>query len=83
MMNLRDWKKQRLLIEMSQMFRKDFSKRARFYIVFLFAEFLITSPLPDEIGIIILAGLTHIGIKKIALISFILHFIEILIMLMI
>jgi len=51
------------------------------YLVYLFAGILIASPLPDEIGIIILAGLTRINLKILTIISFVLNTIGIIILL--
>ena len=43
------------------------------YMMYLFAGIMIVSPLPDEIGVSMLAGLTTINQFKFALISFFLH----------
>ena len=53
----------------------------RHYLFYIFAGILIATPLPDEIGISMLAGLTTIKPLKLALISFVLHFIAIFIIL--
>lgn len=45
----------------------------RHYLLYLFAGIIIASPLPDEIGISMLAGLTTIKISTIMWIGFILH----------
>lgn len=45
----------------------------RHYLIYVFAGILIATPLPDEIGISMLAGLTTIHPKKLAVICFILH----------
>ena len=45
----------------------------RHYLLYVFAGIIITSPLPDEIGISMLAGLTTIKASTIALMGFILH----------
>jgi uncharacterized membrane protein YdjX (TVP38/TMEM64 family) len=57
-----------------------FSHKARLYILYALAGILIASPLPDEAGVIMLAGLTHIKVSKMAIISFIFNTIGILIM---
>jgi len=44
----------------------------RHYLLYLFAGIAITSPLPDELGVSMLAGLTTINPIKLAIISFLL-----------
>ena len=44
--------------------------RIKHYLLYVFSGLIIASPLPDEIGVSILAGLTHIKPFKLALISF-------------
>ncbi len=52
------------------------------YLLYLFAGILIALPiLPDEIGVSMLAGLTTINPKKLAIISFILHSVAIFLIL--
>lgn len=43
------------------------------YLFYSIIGILIASPLPDEIGLSMIAGLTHIKAKPLAVISFILH----------
>lgn len=45
----------------------------RHYFLYIFAGIIIATPLPDEIGVSMLAGLTTVNPKKLAIISFILH----------
>lgn len=61
--------------------KKDFSKRVRNYLLYTFAGFAIASPLPDEFGVTMLAGLTHIKPFSFAVISFIMKFLGALIIL--
>ena len=49
----------------------------RHYLLYIFAGILIATPLPDEMGVSMLAGLTTIRPLKLALISFVLHSIAI------
>jgi hypothetical protein len=56
-----------------------FSHRARLYFLYALAGIIIASPLPDEAGVTMLAGLTHIKIKVMAVISFVFNTIGILI----
>jgi hypothetical protein len=47
------------------------------YLVYIFAGLALATPVPDEIGVAMLAGLTTIKPSKLAIISFILHAIPI------
>jgi len=53
----------------------------RHYLLYVFAGILIATPLPDEVGISMLAGLTTIKPRKLVLISFFLHTIAIFLIL--
>lgn len=55
--------------------------KIKVYLMYVFAGILIASPLPDEIGVIMLVGLTKINFKILAIISFILNTLGILIIL--
>lgn len=57
--------------------------KIRHYLVMIFAELMIVSPLPNEIGISMLAMEHHMTKKKFALISFILSIIGITIILLV
>jgi hypothetical protein len=63
-------------------FRKDFKAHVRNYLLYIFAGLIIASPLPDEVGVIMLAGLTRIRSLLFILLSFILHTIGIAIILL-
>jgi len=56
-------------------------KRIGLYLMYVFAGFLIASPLPDEAGIIMFAGLTKVKQSVLAIISFILNTLGIIILL--
>jgi len=60
---------------------KLFGKKLGFYLMQLFAAVFIASPLPDEAGIALLAGLTKIKASAIAIISIIFNTIGIIILL--
>jgi uncharacterized membrane protein YdjX (TVP38/TMEM64 family) len=47
------------------------------YLIYVFAGIMIATPLPDEIGVSMLAGLTHIKPLALAVLAFTLHFIVI------
>lgn len=56
------------------------SHKLRLYLLYALAGLIIASPLPDEAGVIMLAGLTKINVKSMVAISFLCHSIAILIM---
>ena len=60
---------------------KNQSLLIRHYLLYIFAGIIIVSPLPDELGISMLAGLTTINTKTLAIVSFILHTLAILLIL--
>lgn len=51
------------------------------YLVYAFAGIIIASPLPDEIGVAMLAGFTKLKAWKLALISFVMNALGILVLL--
>lgn len=57
--------------------------RIRRYLMFTIAGIIISSPLPDEAGIIMLAGMTNMKKRNLALISFIFSTLGIVLMLLI
>ena len=58
-----------------------FGNKLRIYLMYIFAGILIASPLPDEIGVIMLSGLTKINVKMLSILGFILNTLGILILL--
>jgi hypothetical protein len=56
-------------------------QKIKLYLMYIFAGILIASPLPDEAGVIMLAGLTKIKTYVLAILSFILNTIGIMILL--
>ncbi len=67
--------------KITELIKKEFSHKARIYLIYAFAGIAISSPLPDELGLVMLAGLTKINGFLLGKISFVLHFIGILIIL--
>ena len=57
-------------------------RRIKNYLMYAFAGIIIASPLPDEIGVSMLAGLSHIRVVPLAIISFLGNSIGILVMLL-
>lgn len=69
--------------KIGKLFETSFLKKIKVYLLYAFAGILIASPLPDEIGVIMLSGLTKIKVLNLAIISFVLNTIGILILLFI
>ncbi len=69
-------------VGVTRLIERNIKEKIRIYLMYAFAGILIASPLPDEAGVIMLAGLTKINAKSLALISFILNTLGILILLM-
>ena len=67
--------------KLNALIRKEFGKKIRNYLLYVFSGIIIASPLPDEVGITMLAGLSHIKTSTLAIISFIFNTIGIFIML--
>ena len=62
--------------------QKDFGRKIKTYLMYALAGFLIASPLPNEVGDLMLAGLTHVKTKILIILSFILSTIGIIILLL-
>lgn len=69
------------IIKIKKLIEKGLAERIKIYLMYAFAGILIASPLPDEAGVIMLAGLTKINAKSLAIISFILNTLGIIILL--
>lgn len=76
-------KKTRLIKKIKEKIENKLSHKIRIYLMYSFAGIIIASPLPDEIGIIMLAGLSDIKAKTLGFLSFILHSIAIWLFLLI
>lgn len=72
-----------LIKEFNIIFKHEFSTRIKLYLLYAVAGLVIASPLPDEIGVSMLAGLTKIKPLMLAIISFIMNAFGILVMLLI
>lgn len=70
----------KIIRETSKLMEKEVGHKIKIYLMYIFAEFIILSPLPDEAGITLLAGLTKIHQGFLTLSSFILHLIGLLIL---
>jgi hypothetical protein len=58
-------------------------KHFKIYLMYIFAGFIIASPLPDEVGVVMLAGLTKIRQSIFIPMSYVLHVLGILLLLLI
>lgn len=74
-------KKTYLFVRAKNTFNKLPFEKIKLYLMYAFAGILIASPLPDELGITLLAGLTQIKARVLALLSFILNTFGILVLL--
>ncbi|MBS3083383.1 hypothetical protein J4423_01115 [Candidatus Pacearchaeota archaeon] len=74
-------RKTRTIKGMGYLIQRSVGERIKVYLMYVFAGILIASPLPDEIGVVMLAGLTKINFKVLAILSFILNTLGILIIL--
>jgi len=74
-------KKTSVIKTINEAFNENIRVKIRHYFLYVFAGILIATPLPDEIGISMLAGLTTIKSKIFAIISFLLHAIFIFLLL--
>src|SRR3989338_4712794 len=74
--------KTKTLKSFNSFFDNHFSLKIKRGLLYFFAGILIASPLPDEAGVTILAGLTSIKQKTLAIISVILNTLGILIILL-
>lgn len=74
-------KKTRTLKNIEKIIKKSVGTKIKVYLMYAFAGILIASPLPDEIGVTMLAGLTKINIEILVMVSFILNTLGILLIL--
>lgn len=56
-------------------------RRIKHYLLYAFAGIIIASPLPDEIGVSMLAGLSHVKLISLGIISFIFNTLGVFILL--
>lgn len=70
-----------IMKNVSSLIERTVGHKIKIYLAYLFAGIIIASPLPDEAGIILLAGLTKIRANLLAIISFIFNTLGILVLL--
>jgi len=66
-------KKEKALRQFKNIMGKGIGREIRKYLMYVFAGILIASPLPDEAGVIMLAGLTRTNQITLGIVSFILN----------
>ena len=64
-------KKERPFLFMKKQINTFINPTLAHYLTFAFAGFLFATPLPDELSIMLLAGITKINMKTLAIISFV------------
>ena len=74
-------RKEKITRKIDNKLRKLLGRKIKTYLTYAFAGIIIASPLPDEAGVTMLAGLTEIKPSILAIISFIFNTIGILIFL--
>jgi uncharacterized membrane protein YdjX (TVP38/TMEM64 family) len=70
---LKSLEKTKAIQEIEKIVKKNRHIKMTHYLLYIFAGIMIISPLPDEVGVSMLAGLTTINPLKFAMISFGLH----------
>ena len=74
-------RKERPFLFMKKNITSHLDPKISHYLTFAFAGFLFASPLPDEAAVLVLAGISKINVKTLAVISFIFNSIGIFILL--
>jgi hypothetical protein len=75
-------KKEKEIVRLSNLIHIKLSDKIKIYLTYVFAGIIIASPLPDEIGVSMLAGLTKIKTLPLAILSFIFNSLGILVMML-
>jgi len=70
---LKELEKTKAIREIEKIVKKNKHVKIVHYLVYILAGLMIVTPIPDEVGVSMLAGLTTINPFKFALISFCLH----------
>jgi len=76
-------KKTAVIKKAGDLIERTFGNRIKVYLLYAFAGILIASPMPDEAGIIMLAGLTKIRTKTLMVLSFALNAMGIIVLMLI
>jgi len=65
------FKQEKFTKKLSSAIKHTFGKKLQHYLIYAFAGIIIASPLPNEAGVTMLAGLSHIKERWLAVVSFI------------
>ena len=76
-------RKTKPIVEINRLLSTNLLAKTKTYLLFIFAGIILSSPLPDELGVSMLAGLTKIKSHILGIISFILNSIGIFLILLI
>ena len=66
-------KKEKISLKTNKIVKKIIDKKLRVYLMYILAGALMASPLPDEMGVILIAGLTKIDQRTLAILGFLLN----------
>ncbi|PIN77882.1 hypothetical protein COV15_01145 [Candidatus Woesearchaeota archaeon CG10_big_fil_rev_8_21_14_0_10_34_12] len=66
-------RKTKFFKEISELVEATFGSKLKFYLLYFLAGVVIASPLPDEFGVIMIAGLTKIKPGTLAFVGFVLN----------
>ncbi len=69
--------------DLNKLIKRSLPLKIKNYLLYVFIGIIIASPLPDEIGVTLLAGLTETKIKIFAALTFVLHTLGVLAILLI
>lgn len=69
--------------EVHKLFSISLFHKIKIYLLYVFVGIVLATPLPDELGVVMLAGLTKIKLHLFALIGFVLHAVGVLFILLI
>ena len=74
----KELERKKIIKKIEKIVEKNKNVLIRHYLLYVFAGIMIATPLPDEMGVSMLAGLTTIKPWRLAVISFILHTLAVL-----
>jgi hypothetical protein len=74
--------KEKFNLKIKRFSEKIISKQIKIYLTYIFAGIILASPLPDEVGVILLGGITEIKEKILLMLGFLLNSFGILIILL-
>ncbi len=75
--------KEKFNLKIKKVSEKIISKQIKIYLTYIFAGIILASPLPDEIGVTLLSGITEIKEKILLILGFLLNTLGIFIILLV